>query len=98
MFIGANKCSRCGGCDANCYVCRDIPEERPKPKPRMNSLEKNSLEILRTDARILDAKIEIVDRHCDQLRIMHEDASEELKRLKQERNQLNATARTITGQ
>lgn len=28
MKLGINQCSRCGGSDPNCYVCRDIePEE-----------------------------------------------------------------------
>ena len=26
MQLGHSDCSRCGGGDPNCYVCRDIPE------------------------------------------------------------------------
>lgn len=47
MNIGLNHCSRCGGGDPNCYVCRDPePETNRKPMSLITSIQNYSDEAL----------------------------------------------------
>ena len=64
----------------------------------MNSHEKNSLEVLMIDARILDAKIEIVDKYATEIYKTFRSSCEELASLRRQKILLEATAKSITGQ
>ena len=64
----------------------------------MNSHEKNSLEVLMTEARILDARIEMAENHELKLRSLYEKAADELKFLKAQKKAFESLAKSITGQ
>lgn len=64
----------------------------------MNSPIENALQMLRTDARILNAEIELAEKYHDEIRDIYETITEELASLRAQKKALEANAKSITDQ
>ena len=66
-YIGAAACSRCGGHDANCYVCHDLPKDDVEEELNTDDTD-TDLETYEGRGLAYERKIEHADFLRDQRR------------------------------
>lgn len=62
----------------------------------MNSPIENTLQMLRTDARILDAKIELAEKYFLEIDKLYQASADEMASLRAQKKALESTAKSIT--